>query len=130
EQNRSILQAIEADLKQNELQSVKQREELNDFKLKKERTSEQLDMERASRSVLVKKLEDGESETKEQRVGLKAVEEQLRQTEIQANRLDVELDNILHKLSDEYELSFELAKQRYAVPEDVPQTQAEVKELK
>lgn len=130
EQNRSILQAIEADLKQNELQSVKQREELNDFKLKKERTSEQLDMERASRSVLVKKLEEGESETKEQRVGLKAVEEQLRQTEIQANRLDVELDNILHKLSDEYELSFELAKQRYAVPEDVPKTQGEVKELK
>ncbi|GAA0134115.1 chromosome segregation protein SMC [Paenibacillus sp. YSY-4.3] len=130
EQNRSILQAIEADLKQNELQSVKQREELNDFKLKKERTSEQLDMERASRSVLVKKLEEGENETKEQRVGLKTVEEQLRQTEIQANRLDVELDNILHKLSDEYELSFELAKQRYAVPEDVPQTQAEVKELK
>ncbi|AZK47825.1 chromosome segregation protein SMC [Paenibacillus lentus] len=130
EQNRSILQSIEADLKQNEIQSVNQREEMNDFRLKKERTSEQLEMERASRIVLVKKLEDGESETKEQRIGLKAVEEQLRQTEIQANRLDVELDNILHKLSEEYELSFELAKQRYAVPEDVPQTQGEVKELK
>ncbi|GJM74914.1 hypothetical protein HMSSN036_71300 [Paenibacillus macerans] len=87
-------------------------------------------MERASRTVLVKKLEEGESETKEQRIGLKAVEEQLRQTEIQANRLDVELDNILRKLSEDYELSYELAKQRYAVPEDVPQTQAEVKELK
>ncbi|MGG3456020.1 Chromosome partition protein Smc [compost metagenome] len=129
-QNRTILQSIEVDLQQNEEQTVKQREELNDFKLKKERASEQLELERASRAVLVKKLEEGESETKEQRLGLKAVEEQLRQTEIQANRLDVELDNILRKLSEDYELSYELAKQRYAVPEDVPQTQTEVKELK
>lgn len=130
DQNRSILQSIVADLEQNETQSVKQREELNDYKLKKEQTSEQLEMERASRIVLVKKLEEGESETKEQRIGLKAVEEQLRQTEIQANRLDVELDNILRKLGDDYELSYELAKQRYAIPEDVPQTQADIKELK
>lgn len=130
DQNRSILQSIVADLEQNETQTMKQREELNDYKLKKEQASEQLEMERASRVVLVKKLEEGESETKEQRVGLKAVEEQLRQTEIQANRLDVELDNILRKLGDDYELSYELAKQRYVIPEDVPQTQADVKELK
>lgn len=130
DQNRTILQSIVADLEQNEAQSHKQREQLNEFKLKKERASEQLEMERASRVVLVKKLEEGESETKEQRVGLKAVEEQLRQTEIQANRLDVELDNILRKLGDDYELSYELAKQRYTIPEDVPQTQADVKELK
>lgn len=130
EQNRSILQSIVADLEQNEQQSTNQREELNDYKLKKERAGEQLELERASRVVLVKKLEEGESETKEQRVALKAVEEQLRQTEIHANRLDVELDNILRKLGDDYELSYELAKQRYTVPEDVPQTQADVKELK
>ncbi|MNO44855.1 Chromosome partition protein Smc [compost metagenome] len=130
EQNRSILQSIVADLEQNEQQSTKQREELNDFKLKKERAGEQLELERASRVVLVKKLEEGESETREQRVALKNVEDQLRQTEIHANRLDVELDNILRKLGDDYELSYELAKQRYTVPEDVPQTQADVKELK
>ncbi|MEF2965261.1 chromosome segregation protein SMC [Paenibacillus sp. M1] len=130
EQNRSILQSIEADLEQNERQSVSQREELNDYKLKKERAGEQLELERANRTVLTKKLEEGESETKEQRLGLKNVEEQLRQTEIQANRLDVELDNILRKLAEDYELSYERAKQLYAVPEDVTQTQGEVKELK
>ncbi|MEK4510276.1 chromosome segregation protein SMC [Paenibacillus anaericanus] len=130
EQNQKILQSIEADLKHNELETVKQREDMNDLKLKKNRTSEKLEMERASRIVLVKKLEDGESETKEQRLELKAVEDKLRQIEIQANRLDVELDNILRKLSEEYELSFELAKQRYAVPDDIPQVQADVKELK
>lgn len=130
EQNRHILKSIEADLLHNEQESVRQREELNDFKLKKERTAEELEMQRASRSVLVKKLEEGESETKEQRISLKSVEDQLRQTEIQANRLDVELDNILRKLSDDYELSYELAKQRYEIPEDIPGTQIEVKEIK
>ncbi|WP_301626161.1 chromosome segregation protein SMC [Paenibacillus apis] len=130
EQNRAIMQSIEADLKQNEEQSVTQREDLNDFKLKKERAGEQLELERASRAALVRKLEEGESETKEQRIALRAVEEQLRQTEIQANRLDVELDNILRKLADDYELSYERAKVLYQVPEDVPQTQNDVRELK
>ncbi len=130
EQNRSILQSIVADLEKNIHQSSTQREELNEYKLKKERAGEQLELERASRVVLVKKLSDGENETKEQRLALKSVEEKLRQTEIQANRLDVELENILNKLSDDYELSYEMAKQRYPIPEDVPAAQAEAKELK
>lgn len=130
DQNRSILQSIVADLEKNVQQSATQREELNEYKLKKEQAGEQLELERASRVVLVKKLADGENETKEQRLALKAVEEKLRQTEIQANRLDVELENILSKLSDDYELSYEMAKQRYQIPEDVPAAQAQSKELK
>lgn len=54
----------------------------------------------------------------------------MRQTEISVNRLDVELENILRKLTDEYELGYELAKERYPVPEDVEHTQAEVQKLK
>lgn len=54
----------------------------------------------------------------------------MRQTEIQANRLDVELDNLLRKLSDEYEISFELAKHRYAMPDDIEAAQQEVRDLK
>ncbi|RUT28166.1 chromosome segregation protein SMC [Paenibacillus zeisoli] len=130
EQNRRILSSIENDLKENKVQSVRQIEDLNDYKLKKSRTSERLDLQRASRSALMKKLEEGESETKDQRAALKSVDEQLLQTEIQANRLDVELDNILKKLSEDYELSYERAKQRYTIPEDITLTQSEVKELK
>ncbi|MEJ1741289.1 hypothetical protein SMA57_28065, partial [Escherichia coli] len=58
------------------------------------------------------------------------VEDKLRSTEVSVGRLDVELDNILRKLSDDYELSYELAKQRYPVPEDVPAAQADVQRLK
>ncbi|WP_068496442.1 chromosome segregation protein SMC [Paenibacillus kribbensis] len=129
-QNKTLLASIEADLLTNEQESVKQIENLNQYRLKKEEASQQLEFKRAARSSLSKKLELAENETKEQRIQLKAVEEQLRQTEIGVNRLDVELENVLKKLSDDYELSYELAKQRYPVPEDIEGTQAEVQRLK
>lgn len=128
--NQQALAQIQEDFVVYERESVKQREDLNHYKIQKDKTSEQIDFKRAERAEWVKKLELEESETKEQRNALKRVEEQLRQTEIQVNRLDVELDNILKKLSEEYELSFELAKFRYPVPEDILGTQNEVRELK
>lgn len=129
-QNRKMLSSVLAELEQNAAESVKQIEDLNHFKLKKDEASKQLEFKRASRSQLSKKLELEESETKEQRTQLRSVEEQLRQTEIGVNRLDVELENILKKLSEDYELSYELAKHRYPIPEDVPAAQDEVRELK
>ncbi len=129
-QNKTLLASIEADLLTNEQESVKQIENLNQYRLKKEEASQQLEFKRAARSSLSKKLEMAENETKEQRIQLKSVEELLRQTEIGVNRLDVELENVLKKLSDDYELSYELAKQRYPVPEDIESTQAEVQRLK
>lgn len=129
-QTKTLLASIEADLETNAKESIQQIEDLNRYRLKKEQASEQLDFKRAARTQLSKKLELEESETKEQRTRLKAVEDQLRQTEIGVNRLDVELENILKKLSDDYELSYELAKQRYPIPEDVPAVQTQVRELK
>ncbi|OBA01212.1 chromosome segregation protein SMC [Paenibacillus polymyxa] len=129
-QNKTLLASIEADLLTNEQETVKQIENLNQYRLKKEETAQQLDLKRAARSSLSKKLEVAENDTKEQRIQLKSVEEQLRQTEIGVNRLDVELENVLKKLSDDYELSYELAKQRYPIPEDIEGTQSEVERLK
>ncbi|AYB43422.1 chromosome segregation protein SMC [Paenibacillus lautus] len=129
-QNRTMLASVQADLSQNESESVKQIEDLNQYKLKKEEATQQLEFKRAARSALSRKLELEESETKEQRTQLRAVDDQLRQTEIGVNRLDVELENILKKLSEDYELSYELAKQRYPIPEDITAAQNEVRDLK
>ncbi|MBJ6363346.1 chromosome segregation protein SMC [Paenibacillus sp. GCM10012307] len=127
---RSLLEQQQAEQDAHAEQSVKQLEDLNHYRLKKQECSEQTDFKRAERSQVLRQLEEGESETKEQRIQLRQVEERIRQTEIAVNRLDVELDNLLRKLSEEYELSFELAKERYPVPEDVPATQNEVRDLK
>lgn len=111
-------------------ESVKQIEQLNDLRIKKAECAEQTDLKRAARAQRTAELEQGESETKEQRAQLRAVEDQIRSTEIAVNRQDVELDNLLRKLSEEYELSYELAKEQYPVPEDILGTQNEVRDLK
>ncbi|MEK4295215.1 chromosome segregation protein SMC [Paenibacillus sp. FSL R5-0914] len=129
-QNRNLLHTIEQDLASNALETVKQKEDLNSYRLKKEETAGTLDLARAERSALTRKLELEEGKTKDQRQALRVVEDKLRSTEVSVGRLDVELDNILRKLSDDYELSYELAKQRYPVPEDVPAAQADVQRLK
>ncbi|WP_019911225.1 chromosome segregation protein SMC [Paenibacillus sp. HW567] len=129
-QSRSLLMTIEQDLEENAREAVQQKEDLNSYKLKKEDTAAKLDLARAERAALTRKLEIAEGETKDQRQALRTVEDKLRSTEVAVGRLDVELDNILRKLSDDYELSYELAKQRYPVPEDVPAAQAEVQRLK
>ncbi|KZE72657.1 chromosome segregation protein SMC [Paenibacillus elgii] len=121
---------LDSDMANHEQESVQQIEQLNDLKLKKQQCAEQLDMKRAERAQWVAKLEAEESKTKEQRTQLRQIEEQLHQTEVRVNRLDVELENLLKKLSEDYELSYELAKERYPVPEDVLGTQNKVRELK
>lgn len=128
--NRKLLQQLLADMSANEAETVRQLEQLNHLRLKKREASEETEFKRAERAKWVQKLEEGESLTKEQRIRLKQVEDQLRQTEVRVNRLDVELENLLKKLAEEYELSYELAKVRYPVPEDVPAMQQEVRELK
>ncbi|AZN40826.1 chromosome segregation protein SMC [Paenibacillus albus] len=127
---REMLMRQEEETSQHAAESIKQVEQLNTLKLKKDSCSEQTDLRRAERAELTRELEQGESETKEQRTQLRSIEDQLRQIEIAVNRLDVELDNLLRKLSEEYELSYELAKERYPVPEDVLAAQNEVRDLK
>ncbi|WP_127604590.1 chromosome segregation protein SMC [Paenibacillus validus] len=127
---RSALRQLEADMDNHDQATIRQIEQLNELKLKKQEVAEQLDMKRAERASGVAKLEAEENKTKEQRNELRAVEEQLRQTEVRVNRLDVELENLLKKLSEDYELSYELAKERFPVPEDVLGTQNKVRDLK
>jgi chromosome segregation protein len=102
----------------------------NAIKIERATCSEQLEFKRADRAKIVARIEREEGETKEQRQALRQVEEQLRQTEVKVNRLDVELDNLLRKLAEEYELSYELASERYPLPEDLQATQQLVRDLK
>ncbi len=128
--SRELLSQMDRDEQQNQLEAVQQLENLNHFQLKKQECSETIEFKRAERAQAIRKLEEEENETKEQRVQLKQIEEGMHQTEVRVNRLDVELDNLLNKLSEEYEMSYELAKERYPVPEDIMGTQSLVRDLK
>lgn len=111
-------------------ESVEHRERLNELRLQKKQYTENIEFKRADRAEKHRELERKEGETKEQRAKLRSVEESLRQADIAVNRMDVELDNLLRKLTEEYELGFELAKERYPVPEDILGTQNEVRDMK
>lgn len=130
EMNRGLLQQLDQDMASLEQETVLQVELLNDLKLKKQQCTENIDFKRAERTDWLHKLEQEENETRTQRIQLKQVEENLHQTEVRVTRLDVELENLLKKLAEEYELSYELAKERYPVPEDIQGTQSRVRELK
>lgn len=78
-----------------------------------------LDEELVRKRELHRKIADEEHKVREARLALKHLEDQLHQIEVKVNRLDVELNNALAKLAEDYHISFELAKTRYPVPEDV-----------
>lgn len=130
EQNDAVLQQLEQDIAANEAEQVAQVEMLNELTLQRNSCSEQIEFKRAERAEWVSQLEAEEEETREQRTELKKVESEKHQTEVKVNRLDVELDNLLRNLANDYELSYELAKQRYPIPEDIAETKAIVKQLK
>lgn len=92
--------------------------------------AERIEYMRADRAGRQQALEQAENETREQRQKLKDVEQALHQLEVRVNRLDVELDNLLKNLAEDYEISYELAKERYAAPEDVAGAHAVVRDLK
>jgi chromosome segregation protein len=126
----SLLAQLEQDIETNEQEIILQREQWNQLQLDKTACSEQIDFKRAERAQRNNRLDEEDSHIREQRRALQQVEEQLRQTEVRVNRLDVELDGMLKKLSEDYEISFELAKERYPQPEDLLATQNKVRELK
>ncbi|GIP33015.1 chromosome segregation protein SMC [Paenibacillus sp. J2TS4] len=130
EQNQRLHHQLTTDLGEIEEQGVKQLEQLNDLKIQKQECLETIEFKRAERADWIQQLELEESKTKEQRTQLKQVEEQLHQTEVRANRLDVELENLLKKLSEDYEIGYELAKERYPQPEDIEAAQHTVRDLK
>ncbi|MEB3101198.1 chromosome segregation protein SMC [Ferviditalea candida] len=133
EEEKSVCQlSLQADreLAANREETVQQTENLNSYQLQKRECAETIDRKKTERAEWIRKLEEEADETKEQRIELRKIEEQMHQTEVRVNRLDVELDNLLKKLSEDYEISFEMARERYPVPEDVIGTQAIVRDLK
>lgn len=126
----AAISRLQEELSALERESTQRIEQANELRIRKERCAEKLDFARAERAEKTAALEREENATREERNRLRSIEEQTRQSDIRVNRLDVELDNMLRKLAEEYEISYELAKERYEVPEDVAATQEEVRELK
>ncbi|MCG1020620.1 chromosome segregation protein SMC [Sutcliffiella horikoshii] len=85
---------------------------------------------RAERLSFYEKVEQEELELKELKRQYKQLAEVLKAEEVKLNRLDVELDNRLHHLREEYMLSFEAAKEDYPLEIDIDEARKKVRLIK
>lgn len=96
----------------------------------KTNTLELISSRREERLQLQAKLEDEERELKELKRQEKQFQETLKDEEVKLNRLDVELDNRLNHLREEYMLTFEGAKEQYTLEIDPQEARKRVKLIK
>ncbi|MFM1650736.1 chromosome segregation protein SMC [Brevibacillus sp. B_LB10_24] len=114
----------------NDSSTVELDERIAELRRDKENVSALIAERRGDRATLFAQQEQVELETKEIRKQVKGLEEKLHQEEVKTNRYDVELDHLLGKLSEEYELSFDLAKEKYPPKGDIGELQQVVNRLK
>ncbi|OEH91232.1 chromosome segregation protein SMC [Bacillus solimangrovi] len=93
----------------------------------KEKTLKLIQNRRQERIDYHDKLELLERELKEVKRQHKGYIEQLKDDEVQINRLDVELENRLNHLSEEYSLTFEAAKEKYSLTVSEEEARKQVK---
>lgn len=96
----------------------------------KTKTVELIASRREERLQLQEKLENEERELKELKRQDKQLRDILKDEEVKLNRLDVELDNRLNHLREEYFLSYEGAKEQYTLEIDVNDARKRVKLIK
>ncbi|MGN7939913.1 chromosome segregation protein SMC [Virgibacillus sp. 6R] len=96
----------------------------------KTKTLELISSRREERLQLQAKLEDEERELKELKRQEKQFQETLKDEEVKLNRLDVELDNRLNHLREEYMLTYEGAKEQYTLEIDPQEARKRVKLIK
>ncbi|MFC7442422.1 chromosome segregation protein SMC [Laceyella putida] len=111
-----------------EMQSLEER--IAQLRTKKEEVQQLLNETRSLREQLVLEREAQEKEVRSTQQKLRKQGNKLHEQEVRANRLDVELNHLLQKLAEEYEMSYERAKQVYPVPEEPAQAERRVRSLK
>jgi chromosome segregation protein len=96
----------------------------------KSETTELISIRRDERLKLQQTVEDEELELKELKRQHKGLVTALKDEEVKINRLDVELENRLDHLREEYMLSFEAAKSDYPLTIEVDEARRKVKLVK
>ncbi|WP_027963160.1 chromosome segregation protein SMC [Halalkalibacillus halophilus] len=90
----------------------------------------EMEQTQQSRDELVQEIEDLKRENKEKLKQQEQKKQTLQKYEVQANRLDVALENRLQQLSDEYLITYEKALQDFGKTEDLESTKKQVNTLK
>ncbi|MGR3763830.1 chromosome segregation protein SMC [Rossellomorea sp. NS-SX7] len=124
------LQWLQTEMKDNFSGEKQLIEEAEKCAGQKAETTELISMRRDERLKLQQSVEDEELELKELKRQHKGLVTALKDEEVKINRLDVELENRLDHLREEYMLSFEAAKSDYPLTIEVEEARRKVKLVK
>lgn len=97
---------------------------------KKEQLQQEIEQMRVTRRRMQDEISAAESNINELSQQAKKLERHIQQLEVKENRFDVELNNALEQLQQEYEISFERALEEYPLEGGVEESKTFVKQLK
>ncbi|MCA1053482.1 chromosome segregation protein SMC [Rossellomorea aquimaris] len=127
---REDLEWLQTEMKDNFSGEKQLVEEADRCAVQKSETTELISVRREERSKLQQSIEEEELELKEIKRQHKGLVNALKDEEVKINRLDVELENRLDHLREEYMLSFEAAKEDYPLTIEVDEARKKVKLVK
>lgn len=96
----------------------------------KNKIESNLEIIRKERTSLYEQLEENEFSLKQENSIVNAKNKELKDLEIEVNRMDVKLDNLLSKLNETYGLTYEKAKYNYHLDMDIEESKLKISELK
>lgn len=130
DQQQQTLIQLENDLSNQTMDKEIVSQDIEKLRFEKDKLQKEIEEKRSTRSRNIHEIDSEEAGSKELRKNLKAVESGLHQAEVKMSRLNVELETLLKQLAEEYEMSFEWAKQYVERVEDIGQAKQEVKSIK
>jgi len=130
EQQQQILLKLERDLSVQKEDQSQISQDIEQLRMGKDQLQKVIEEKRLTRSKNVQEIESEDLRIKEKRKELKIIESELHKVEVKLNRLDVELENLLYQLREEYEMSYEWAKQFVERTQDIEYAKKEVRQLK
>ncbi len=101
-----------------------------DKKSEKEKKIQEIDFKQKEENRLQQALDEMEALEKENNSKVRNLENEIKEKEVSVAKLDVELDHILQTLTEEYEMSFEAAKQKYVLEMDPEDAKREIVSLR
>lgn len=124
------LEALSMDFSDHSVNEESLQKQVAELGQRREAIQAELAEKREARSALQKEISAADEALSQRNQEQKALLASQTKAEVDKNRADIKLDNLLQYLQEEYSMSFELASQSYPPVEDPQQAKRESQELK
>jgi chromosome segregation protein len=126
----NYLQTLD-ELKQGNIESEEELDKkIAQMRQDKDQTGERIVLSKQERAKSLVQIDQLEGDSKLTRKRVKELEEKFHKEELKVERCEVELDNLLLKLNEEYGYSYEVARESYRLPSDPKETEVLVANIK